>query len=113
VCLSSIDKRARTNLQSQIFQIKLWIIISSILPTEKPKNTVGRPVIPFRKVLDDILYVLRTVGCQWKMLPKEYSSGSTRHHRRFQQWVQLGILKNMWIRLLKEFDHNIGIKLTW
>jgi transposase len=31
---------------------------------------VGRPIIPYRKVLDGMLYVLRT-GCQWKMLPKE------------------------------------------
>ena len=47
-----------------------------ILPKEKPPKTVGRPIVPYRKVLDGILYVLRT-GCQWKMLPKEYGSGST------------------------------------
>jgi len=34
------------------------------LPCGKPKNTIGRPAIPFRKVLDGILYVLRTKGCQ-------------------------------------------------
>ncbi len=53
---------------------KLWDTISHILPDEKPNNTIGRPVIPFRKVMDGIVYVLRT-GCQWKMLPKEYGSG--------------------------------------
>jgi hypothetical protein len=36
----------------------------------KPKNNIERHIIPFRKVLDGILHVLRTV-CQWKMLPKE------------------------------------------
>ncbi|HEY6534578.1 MAG TPA: transposase [Candidatus Nitrosocosmicus sp.] len=36
-------------------------------------------------MIDGILYVLRTIGCQWKMLPKEYGSGST-CHRRFQEW---------------------------
>jgi transposase len=48
------------------------------LPTEKPNNTIGRPIaIPFKKIFNGILYVLRT-GCQWKMLlPKEYGSGST------------------------------------
>src|SRR3954454_11842334 len=56
---------------------KLWDMIDPILPREKPNNTVGRPAIPFRKVLDGIVYVLRS-GCQWKMLlPKEYGSGST------------------------------------
>ncbi|MBV9176184.1 MAG: transposase, partial [Nitrososphaeraceae archaeon] len=63
----------------------LWDEIKLILPSEKANNTVGRPVIPFRKIVDGILYVLRT-GCQWKMLPKEYGSGST-CHRRFQQWI--------------------------
>ena len=90
---------------------KLWNIISSILPTEKPNNTIGRPVVPFRKVLNGILYVLRT-GCQWKMLPKEYGSGST-CHRRFQQWVQIDIFKKIWIRLLEEYDNKKGIKWTW
>ena len=56
---------------------------SLILPPEKANKTIGRPVVPFRKVLDDIVYILRT-GCQWKMLPKEYGSGST-CHRRFQE----------------------------
>jgi len=90
---------------------ELWDNISDLLPNDKPKNTVGRSIIPFRKVMDGILYVLRT-GCQWKMLPKEYGSGST-CHRRFQQWVQLDIFKKIWIRLLKEYDNKIGIKLIW
>jgi len=62
----------------------LWDEIKILLPPEKANNTIGRPIIPFRKVLDGIVYVLRT-GCQWKMLPKEYGSGSTTCHRRFQQ----------------------------
>ena len=74
---------------------ELWNIISSILPKEKPNKTIGRPVIPFRKVLNGIVYVLRT-GCQWKMLPKEFGSGST-CHRRFQQWIQIDIFKKIWI----------------
>jgi transposase len=90
---------------------ELWDRISTVLPYEKPLNTIGRPIIPYRKVLDGILYVLRT-GCQWKMLPKEYGSGST-CHRRFQQWIKMDIFKNMWIRLLKEYDYRIGIKLAW
>jgi transposase len=90
---------------------ELWDKIDDLLPYEKPKNIVGRPIIPFRKVLNDILYVLRT-GCQWKMLPKEFASGST-CHRRFQQWVQLGIFKKIWGKLLEEYDNKIGIKLIW
>jgi len=90
---------------------ELWDNISDLLPYEKPRYTIGHPIIPFRKVLDGILYVLRT-GCQWKMLPKEYGSGST-CHRRFQQWVQLDIFKSIWIRLLKEYDNKKGIGWIW
>jgi transposase len=49
-------------------------------------------MVKYRKVLDGIPYVLRTEGCRWKMLPKEYGSGST-CHRRFQEWNILGVFK--------------------
>jgi transposase len=49
---------------------EIWDEIRVILPLEKPNNTIGRPAVSFRKVLECILYVLRT-GCQWKMLPKK------------------------------------------
>jgi len=90
---------------------ELWDIIVDLLPGEKLNNTVCRHVLPFRKVLDGILYVLRT-NCQWKLLPREYGSGST-CYRRFQQLVQLDIFKRIWIRLLQLYDDKEGIKLTW
>lgn len=90
---------------------ELWDNIFDLLPKEKSNKTVGRPAILFRKVLNGILYVLRT-GCQWKMLPKEFGSGST-CHRRFQQWIQADIFKKIWMKLLEEYDNKIGIKWTW
>ena len=83
--------------------------MSNVLPSEKSNNTIGRPAVPYRKVMDGIACVLRT-GCQWKMLPRGYGSGST-CYRRFQQWVRLGIFKKLWISGLKTYD---GIKMiTW
>ena len=93
--MSSFNLHENKNI-STITKIsdELWNMICNLLPDEKPNNTIGRPVVPFRKVMDGILYVLRT-GCQWKiLLPKEYGSGST-CHRRFQQWVQLDIFKKI------------------
>jgi len=90
---------------------ELWDEIRLILPSEKPDNTVGRPAVSFRKVLDGILYVLRT-GCQWKMLPKEYDSGST-CHRRFQQWSTSKVFQRLWTRLLKVYDDLVGIQWKW
>ena len=90
---------------------KLWDTIDSLFPKEKPHKTVGRPAIPFKKVMDGIVYVLRT-GCQWKMLPKEFGSGST-CHRRFQQWVQKDIFKKIWIKLLQTYDNKRDIIWSW
>jgi transposase len=90
---------------------ELWKKIRIILPKEKPSKTIGRPIVPFRKVLDGILYILRT-GCHWKMLPSGYGSGST-CHRRFQEWIKLGIFKKIWIRLLRIYDGKKGVKWTW
>jgi len=89
----------------------LWNEIKNILPDEKPENTIGRPSVPYRKVFDGIMFILRT-GCQWKMLPKEYGSGST-CHRRFQEWRQSGIFDKLWTRLLKIYDNKKGIKWNW
>ena len=89
----------------------LWNEIKNILPDEKPENTIGRPIVPYRKVLDGIIFILRT-GCQWKMLPKDYGSGST-CHRRFQEWRESGIFDKLWTRLLKIYDNKIGIKWNW
>ncbi|MDN5847917.1 MAG: transposase [Candidatus Nitrosocosmicus sp.] len=50
---------------------ELWNEIKKVLLKEKPSKTVGRPIVKYRRVLEGILYVLRT-GYQWKMLPKEY-----------------------------------------
>ena len=90
---------------------ELWDEIKKVLPKEKSSKTVGRPIVPYRKVLDGILYVLRT-GCQWKMLPKEHDSGST-CHRRFQEWNGMDVFKNIWIKLLKIYDKMIGINWVW
>ena len=91
---------------------ELWDEIKSIFPKEKPLlKTVGRPIVSYRKVIDGIIYVLRT-GCQWKMLPKEHGSGST-CHRRFQEWNGMDVFKNIWIKLLKIYDGMIGINWTW
>jgi transposase len=89
----------------------LWLEISPILGEEKKLGTRGRPPVPFRKVLDGILYVLRT-GCQWKALPREYGSGST-CHRRFQQWVGAGVFERIWAKLLRRYDDVQGVRWRW
>jgi hypothetical protein len=62
--VASITTRIRTKLPLPRFQINYGNRISTILPKEKSNNKVGRPAILFRKVLNGIVFVLRTKGCQ-------------------------------------------------
>ena len=63
--------------------------------------------MPNRTVLDGILYVLRT-GCQWKMVPRQYGSGST-CHLRLQTWARAGLFERIWRACLQHYDDLQGI----
>jgi hypothetical protein len=95
--LSNTEHKRRDKYTITKISEKPWDEISSILPTEKPNNMIDHPIIPYRKLLDCLYSSNRML---WKMLPKEYCSGST-CHRRFQKWVQLDTFKKI-ITLLKE-----------
>jgi len=90
---------------------ELWQQIQPLIPPPPPKKKDGRPRVDERRVLDGIIYVLRT-GCQWKQVPKEFSSGST-CHLRFSQWVQEGLFAQIWALLLREYDQLHGIDWEW
>jgi len=89
----------------------MWHWIRYLFPPEKPLHTPGRPVVPFRTVLNGILYVLRT-GCQWKATPAAYGSGST-VHRRFQEWERAGIIRAVLKYMLQRYDRTRGIDWRW
>ena len=89
----------------------LWEECRPLLPPEKAPGTPGRPAVPLRRVLDGILYVLRT-GCQWKAVPRAFGSGST-CHRRFQQWAQDGTWERLWREQLVWYDLEHGIGWEW
>ena len=80
----------------------LWDIVAPLLPPEKPPGPNGRPQVFNRIVLDGVLYVFRT-GCQWKSLPREYTSGST-SHRHYHKWVRSGIFEKIWKICLEYYD---------
>lgn len=86
---------------------ELWERVKPLLPAEKPLGSNGRPVVPFRKVMEGIFYVLRT-GIQWKAVPQEFGSGST-IHARFQEWRGQGVFKKLWEIGVEEYDELKGI----
>ena len=85
----------------------LWNLIEPILPPDKAPGTNGRPRVPNRTVLNGILYVLRT-GCQWKMVPRQYGSGSTRH-LRLQTWARASLFARIWRVCLQHYDDLQGV----
>src|SRR5439155_10331461 len=89
----------------------LWFIVQHVLPRKELQRSRGRPWIPPRRILDAVLYVLRT-GCQWKAVPREFGSGST-VHRRFQRWVDHGVWEAMWRLLLQYYDAAESLEWTW
>ena len=89
----------------------LWVEFKLVLLPGKQAGTVGRPAVPFRKVLNGIPYALRT-GCRWKKVPKEFGSGST-CHARFQERVGIGVFKKIWKRLLEIYDELKSIGWDW
>ena len=106
-------RRVRQEILKTIWRVPedAWVEVRKLLPPEKALQTPGRPVVPFRRVFDGILYVLRT-GCQWKAVPKEFGSGST-VHLRFQEWERRGVFKAFWKMMLKRYDRRRGIGWTW
>ena len=85
-----MEASARRDTVPTIWRIPddLWLIVRHVLPPAELRRSRGRPWIDSRRIVDGVLYVLRT-GCQWKAVPREYGSGST-VHRRFQRWVEEG-----------------------
>jgi transposase len=88
-----------------------WAKAGPLVPDDPVSPRGGRPPTPHRTIFDGILYVLRT-GCQWKMLPREYGSGSAAH-AHFQQWRRAGVFAKLWAICLKEYDDLKGIDWQW
>jgi transposase len=62
---------------------KVWDEIISVLSAEKPDNTIGRPIVPYRKIMDGIVYVLRTGVngrcCRVNMVPVSHAPEGSRN----------------------------------
>ena len=107
-------------------QIKSWTVSDALWSKTEPlvpmrkrargrkyqrKAGGGRKPMPARQVFSAIVYVLRT-GCQWKALPKEYSSASA-VHAHFQRWQREGFFLKIWKAGLAEYDEMEGIARRW
>ena len=62
-----------------------WEIVRRLLPKSSGR---GRPPIDRRRILDAILYLIRT-GCQWRMLPIDFPNWNT-VYGVFRNWKRDG-----------------------
>jgi transposase len=87
-----------------------WAVLAPFVP-ESPRRADGRgrPWIESRKLLNGILWVLRT-GAQWEDLPARYGTKST-CHRRFQQWVDAGVFEHLLTVLAEDLHARGGVDL--
>ncbi len=74
----------------------LWAVIKPCLPREKPKT--GRPRSDLRKLLNGVLFALKT-GCAWSDIPRTYGSKST-IHRFHLELCKKGIYKKIFDSML-------------
>ena len=86
-----------------------WRVIAPFVAPIHRMETRGRPRQDDRRILEGILWVLRT-GAQWKYLPKDYPSYQT-CHRRFQYWVRSGAFDRILEALAMDMEYRGRIKL--
>lgn len=90
---------------------ELWERIEPLLLKEHPPQGTGRKRVDQRRVLDGIIFRLRT-GCQWNHIPRVYGSDRT-IHRYFQHWCQTGLFERIWALLVAECDELGGVRWKW
>ena len=82
----------------------------NILPKDPVRaDRRGRPWSDRRKVLNGVLWILRT-GAPWEDLPPRYGSYQTAH-RRFQNWVRSGVMEAMLMTLAQHLKEVGGLDL--
>ena len=82
---------------------KEWDLVKDCLPKgDANSKKGGRPRVDDRKLLNGMLWLLRT-GAPWDDMPARYGSTSTAH-RRFSEWVEMGVFEQISLALDEEFD---------
>ena len=84
-----------------------WQVVRQLFPTRARR---GRPPISRRRILDAILYVVRT-GCQWRQLPHDFPNWKT-VYTVFWRWRRAGVWKRVHDALREKVRRAAGKKST-
>src|SRR5258708_18022713 len=85
-----------------------WKKISPLLPKPRKNRRGGRPGIENRRVLEGILWILRS-GARWQDLPEKYPHPST-CWRRLRGWEVQGIWLKGRRAVLSELNERHAVK---
>src|ERR1700741_2750819 len=93
---------------------ELWEELKQHIPQRPNTHRFGggRPRKNDRVCMDAIFFVLRS-GCQWKALNATKLCPGSTGHDGFQEWVQAGLLQEMWEAGLLGYDAMQGIDWSW
>jgi transposase len=83
-----------------------------LLGPEKAPGTPGRPAVPYRRIFDGLIYVLRT-DCQWRAIPRAEFAPKSTVWGRFQQGGEAGGFHPAWALVLNSYDRERGIAWKW
>jgi putative transposase len=89
----------------------VWPLIQRILDEHYPAKPKGHRRVELRRVLNGIIFRLRT-GCQWNQLPPQFGDDST-VPRHFQPWSQRGVLARIGAVLVEACDELGGVDGQW
>jgi putative transposase len=84
-----------------------WQVVRQLFP---PRARRGRPPISRRKILDAILYVVRT-GCQWRQVPHDFPNWKT-VYTVFWRWRRAGVWGRVHDALREKVRRAAGKKAT-
>ena len=81
-----------------------WEQIRPLLPKVPKHPRGGRPRADDRRVLEGILWMLRS-GARWRDLPEEFPSPAT-CWRRLRDWEEQGVWLDIWRAFLSELNER-------
>ena len=81
-----------------------WDKVRPLLPRPRSRQRGGRPRASDRKVLEGILWILRS-GARWQDLPEEFPSPAT-CWRRLRDWEEQGVWLHIWRAFLAELNER-------
>ena len=85
-----------------------WQKIGPLLPRSPKHPRGGRPPAASRRVLEGILWILRS-GARWQDLPSEFPSPAT-CWRRLRRWEEQGVCLRVWRTFLAELNERQQVK---